>query len=409
MNSLFIKNYTTPIFLVLLTPIFIFCLLLNTNTIIDNSIIYNAPINTISLTILGSFIIYGIGSIKLSNKYFLGQVNIDGIEPYYAANGFEFWLLTMGLLFGITYFIPTISLIFTQNFIQFIFTSNIFGLYLVIYLIWRDYDIYFDKKEDDKLGYNILFKFYRGLVFHPKIGDIDIKQFTNCRFGMISWQIIIFLFAHYYFYNIKYSYEVLVSIILQTIYIGKFFYWETGYFNTLDITLDRGGYYICWGCLVFLPAFYTYAVFNLINTYEFQNNFVFNTFLLILGVYSIYNNYIVDQQKEDFKRNKTLYKSLDVIYKDNNGVEINSKLLIDGYWGKVRHMNYMYEIITAICWCLPGYNFNKPSLSILYVLFLVVLLIHRIFRDEKKCSKKYGIFWDKYCSIAKYRLVNYIF
>ena len=192
----------------------------------------------------------------------------------------------------------------------------------MIYLIWRDYDIYFDKKEDDKLGYNILFKFYRGLVFHPKIGDIDIKQFTNCRFGMISWQITIFLFAHYYFYNIKYSYEVLVSIILQTIYIGKFFYWETGYFNTLDITLDRGGYYICWGCLVFLPAFYTYAVFNLINTYEFKNNFVFNTFLLILGVYSIYNNYIVDQQKEDFKRNKTLYKSLDVIYKDNNGVEI---------------------------------------------------------------------------------------
>ena len=98
MNSLFIKNYTTPIFLVLLTPIFIFSLLLNTNTIIDNSIIYNAPINTISLTILGSFIIYGIGSIKLSNKYFLGQVNIDGIEPYYAANGFEFWLLTMVII-----------------------------------------------------------------------------------------------------------------------------------------------------------------------------------------------------------------------------------------------------------------------------------------------------------------------
>ena len=34
----------------------------------------------------------------------------------------------------------------------------------------------------------------------------------------------------------------------------KFFYWETGYFNTLDITLDRAGYYLCWGCLCWVQA-----------------------------------------------------------------------------------------------------------------------------------------------------------
>ena len=56
----------------------------------------------------------------------------------------------------------------------------------------------------------------------------------------------------------------IVNVVLQTIYIGKFFWWETGYFNTLDITLDRAGYYICWGCLVWVPAFYTYSSYFLV-------------------------------------------------------------------------------------------------------------------------------------------------
>ena len=54
------------------------------------------------------------------------------------------------------------------------------------------------------------------------------------------------------------------NVLLQSVYIGKFFWWETGYFTTLDITLDRAGYYICWGCLVWVPSFYTYSSFFLV-------------------------------------------------------------------------------------------------------------------------------------------------
>ena len=50
----------------------------------------------------------------------------------------------------------------------------------------------------------------------------------------------------------------------------RFFYWETGYFNTLDITLDRAGYYLCWGCL-------TWVQVNIL-----QNCFSFLFFPLIL-------------------------------------------------------------------------------------------------------------------------------
>ena len=48
-----------------------------------------------------------------------------------------------------------------------------------------------------------------------------------------------------------------VSVALQLVYITKFFWWETGYWCSMDIQHDRAGYYICWGCLVWLPIIYT--------------------------------------------------------------------------------------------------------------------------------------------------------
>ena len=108
---------------------------------------------------------------------------------------------------------------------------------------------------------------------------------------------------YYFFEKLGFNSAIFTTVILQSIYIGKFFYWETGYFNTLDITLDRAGYYICWGCLVFLPALYTYTTYFLINR---SPNVSWKVSLLIflLGVYFTYKNYEVDRQKEIFKRDK---------------------------------------------------------------------------------------------------------
>ena len=36
---------------------------------------------------------------------------------------------------------------------------------------------------------------------------------------------------------------MLVSVLVQTVYIAKFFWWETGYFCSMDIQHDRAGTY----------------------------------------------------------------------------------------------------------------------------------------------------------------------
>jgi 7-dehydrocholesterol reductase len=58
---------------------------------------------------------------------------------------------------------------------------------------------------------------------------------------MIFWQVIIIIFAFFSYYTSGFNVAMWVTVVLQTIYIAKFFWWETGYFNTLDITLDRAG------------------------------------------------------------------------------------------------------------------------------------------------------------------------
>ena len=110
-----------------------------------------------------------------------------------------------------------------------------------------------------------MYEFFVGMEIHPRLLGVDVKQWTNCRVGMMSWQILIiaFLIAGSREGSINPGHAANVSI--QTIYIAKFFLWETGYFNTLDMILDRAGYYICWGCLVWVPCLYTYSSFYLVE------------------------------------------------------------------------------------------------------------------------------------------------
>ena len=89
-----------------------------------------------------------------------------------------------------------------------------------------------------------------GMELMPRILGFDVKMFTNCRTGMMFWAVGIICFAHK---NMELNDGVLsigmaVNVILQLVYITKFFYWEMGYMCSMDIQHDRAGYYICWGC-----------------------------------------------------------------------------------------------------------------------------------------------------------------
>ena len=74
--------------------------------------------------------------------------------------------------------------------------------------------------------------------------------------------------------------------------------WETGYWRSMDIMHDRAGYYICWGCLVWVPAVYTSPAMYL--TMHGVNNLSAPAALAIAcaGTAAIYINYDSDRQRQ---------------------------------------------------------------------------------------------------------------
>ena len=120
-------------------------------------------------------------------------------------------------------------------------------------------------------------------------------------------------------------------------FVAKFFWWEAGYFSTLDIILDRAGYYICWGCLVWVPCLYTFSSYYMVAHPPVVST---TTALLIalLGLLTILLNYHVDYEKQMFRRAPDgkceLWgkpaRFIVAQYKDSSGNVQASKLLLSG-------------------------------------------------------------------------------
>lgn len=72
----------------------------------------------------------------------------------------------------------------------------------------------------------------------------DVKHFTNCRFAMMGWPLLLLCYAVKQYQLHGLSDSIVVSVGLQLIYITKFFMWEMGYMRSLDIMHDRAGWMI---------------------------------------------------------------------------------------------------------------------------------------------------------------------
>ncbi|KAJ9577143.1 hypothetical protein L9F63_006265, partial [Diploptera punctata] len=208
---------------------------------------------------------------------------------------------------------------------------------------------------------------------------------------MMGWQLLILVFYLAGVQRHGFSAATLVNLLLQSVFVAKFFWWEAGYFSTLDIILDRAGYYICWGCLVWVPCLYTFSSYYLV-AYKPIISTTTSLFIGLLGLLAVLLNYRVDYEKQLFRRapdgkcelwGKPV-RFIEAQYKDSSGNQRTSKLLLSGFWGTARHLNYTFELLAALSWCLPGLGLG--IWPFLYFIFLTCLLIHRTFRDEEKYS-----------------------
>lgn len=347
----------------------------------------------------------------IPGKLFHSPLTPKGNINDYKANGVTCYLLTLTLFcvgaFGFHWFSPTIIY---DNFGSLLGALNIFSLLFCLVLYFKG--LFSPSSSDSGASGNFVFDYYWGTELYPRIFGWDIKMFTNCRFGMMSWPLILISFAAKQHQLYGLSDSMIVAVFLQMAYITKFFIWETGYMRSLDIMHDRAGYYICWGCLVWVPGIYTSPTMYLVNH---PNNLGVPLALLIavFGTCCILINYLADRQRQLVRAlngNCKVWGKNPVVtlasYVTGQGESRQNLLLASGWWGISRHFHYVPEVLGAFFWSVPALFDN--FLPYFYVVFLAILLTDRAFRDDRRCALKYGPDWNKYCERVPYKIIPYL-
>uniref|UniRef100_G3MS90 7-dehydrocholesterol reductase n=1 Tax=Amblyomma maculatum TaxID=34609 RepID=G3MS90_AMBMU len=362
---------------------------------------------------LAIFIAYsGLSLLVLPGEIYYGPPTLTGHRPIYRKTGFIYYVITM---------VIAAFILLVQNARAWSIYRNLPGVavsltiiaYVVTTLLYIKGRVKPSPGEHGTTG-SFIFDFYWGLELYPRIGErLDIKQWTNCRFGMMMWQLLVLVSWKAQVETTGWNWSMATTAVLQTVYIAKFYWWEDGYMQTIDIIVDRAGYYICWGCICFLSLMYPltslYMVENSPASSPLQAFVIFLMGLTMIGL-----NYWTDYQRQVVRATNgkcTIWgsppKLIKASYRDASGKQRTNLLLASGFWSLSRHVNYVFEVLAALCWALP--SGSSSIVPYLYVLYLVGLLLHRSYRDEKKCSLKYGHYWKQYCDLVKCQVVPYLF
>ncbi|KAF8819707.1 putative 7-dehydrocholesterol reductase [Cardiosporidium cionae] len=349
--------------------------------------VYPSPLESSALWILAVFFVAALVLTRiLPGKMFVGPLSSSGYRNEYKANGTLYWI-SMNVLF--------------------IMGSEYgFGLY--------NARRYFPSTRDSGTSGNFFNDFWAGTELYPKIFGWDVKLCSNDRIGLTWWGIALLSFASKQYEMLGYVSEAMaVSVLLQWIYLLKFFVWETGYFCTVDMQHDCAGFYLCWGCLVWVPSVYTLSTHWLV-THPIRLTILSSAFLLGGGLSMIWLNYVIDSERQRVRATNGMAckkgkkpLTIKAYYLDEKKTWQNSLLLASGWWGLATHIHYIPELLAAIFWTPPvQFSFFLPYF---YVVFLAILLLDRSCRDNARCASKYGKYWEEYRRLVPWQMIPYVF
>ncbi|MBM3193377.1 MAG: 7-dehydrocholesterol reductase [Chlamydiae bacterium] len=344
-------------------------------------------------------------------KIYFGPTTAMGNRPVYKQNGLACFLITLALFFGCSIYIPSFNpALFYTHMGEFIGAMNLFSLAFCTFLYLKGR--YFPSSSDHGISKNLVFDFYWGTELYPRIFGIDLKQWTNCRFGMMSWPLIILSFLYYQNERSGLHLSLIVSVALQLLYVTKFFIWEKGYMRSIDIMHDRAGYYICWGCLVWVPVVYTSPALFIVHLPE-TLNFITAFLIFVIGAAAILGNFWCDYQRmiyrEEYQKTKKLSSVgyIEAISKQGEDRGNKYPLITTGLWGISRNFRYVLELLGTFFWTLPA-SFFLP-LPWFYFLFLTILLVDRANRNDSRCHHRYKEDWILYCQNVPYKIIPWIY
>jgi delta14-sterol reductase/lamin-B receptor len=335
-------------------------------------------------------------------KWQEGTPLADGSRLRYHLNGWTSFGISLGL-YGLAVYMEWIpSTLLYDQFGPLLTTANLFAYILSLALCLGGRLA----RPIDERTRPTFYDFFVGVTLNPRIGRFDLKYFLESRPGLIGWVLInLSLAAEQQARNDgALTTPMCLVVAFQLFYVADYFWHEEAILSTWDIKHENLGWMLVWGDLVWVPFIFTLQAYYLVShTHELPWWGSAGIITLNLAGYVIFRG--SNWQKHRFRQRPgaPIWGKKPGFIRTRQG----SLLLISGWWGIARHMNYLGDLMMALAWCLPCL-FDSP-LPYFYFVYFLILLLHRERRDHKTCHEKYGADWDEYCRRVRWRIVPYVY
>lgn len=343
--------------------------------------------------LIGGFIaLLFLGSLALPGRHHCGVLLPDGTRKSYKLNGLTlFVVLAVVVAAGMRLGLFSLASLY-HHFWSLLVVANAFAFAFATVLfvtgrargprggVWHDW-YYGTEVSPTRLGLDLKMFSYR-----PSLMGLGL---LNGSFAAAQWQVYGYI-----------STPMLLYEVFYLLYLANYFQFEYGMLYTWDIVAERFGWMLIWGDYVLVPFFYSLPgwflvdrvtplppgeIAGLVALYAFG-------FWLFRGANEQKHRYKVDPHARIWGRPARA---------------LGGRLLISGFWGIGRKLNYTGELCLYYAWTLPcGFNSLIPYLL---PLWLTCFFPHRAWRDEKRCREKYGPLWAAYCRRARFRMLPFIY
>jgi delta14-sterol reductase len=206
-----------------------------------------------------------------------------------------------------------------------------------------------------------------------------LKEFCELRPGLIGWAVLNLGMAMKQFYKRQMmtggsgsiSLSMFLITSLQGFYVWDGLYNEKSILTTMDITTDGFGFMLCFGDLAWVPFIYSLQARYLV---DYDPNLSLWQIAVILGIYGLGYHIFrsANHEKDTFRKDPTAPEVRHLKYMNTKR---GTKLLVSGWWGMARKINYTGDWLITLSWCLLcGWQSPIPYFQAIY---FMILLIHR--------------------------------
>jgi len=251
---------------------------------------------------------------------------------------------------------------------------------------------------------NPFYDFFLGRELNPTWGPdhtgFEWKEFCELRPGLILWVVLNLSFLSVQLDKLGYvSSSMILVNAFQFFYVWDALYQERAILTTMDITTDGFGFMLVFGDMAWVPFTYSLQARYLVD----HDPGLGWAAIVAIGLvhmlgYGIFRG--ANSQKDAFRRNPS---DSSVSHLKYHPTARGTRLLVSGWWGLARKINYTGDWIMGVSWCLVcGWGSLVPYF---YAVYFGILLVHRSERDEHMCREKYGEDWGKYKELVPYRFI----